>query len=55
MPKSLASFITSLLPVFIGAFLVVMTTAFISIPQNLGGHPGEIVVAQSTSAAYHPT
>ena len=55
MPKSLATFIASFLPVVSGAFLVVMTTAFISIPHNLGGHPGEIVVAKATAPVYHPT
>jgi hypothetical protein len=55
MRRLSVSFPASMLFVVLSSFLVVMTTAFLTIPQVLGGHPGEAGVGRVSSTTYHPT
>jgi len=55
MTRSLNPFIPTMLSVVLASLLVVMTTAFIMIPQVIGGHPGETGNAGAWSRTYHPT
>jgi hypothetical protein len=41
--------------VVLSSILVIMTTAFMTIPLALGGHPGEGGVGRVSSTAYHLT
>jgi hypothetical protein len=54
MLRSLHPFFSTLFSVVIAVFFVVMTTAFISIPHSLGGHPGEVAVVRTAVPEYHP-
>jgi hypothetical protein len=54
MLRSLHPFVSTLLSIVVAVFFVVMTTAFISIPHSLGGHPGEVAVAPAVVPEYHP-
>ena len=55
MLRTLTPFLSTMLVVVLGTLFVVMTTAFIAIPQSIGGHPGEARTAGPWSKAYHPT
>jgi hypothetical protein len=44
-----------MLSVVLASLFVVMTTAFIMIPQVIGGHPGEAANVGAWSKTYHPT
>jgi len=48
-------FFSKMLLALLAPFFVVMAVAFVSIPQSLGGHPGEARVIGANSMAYHPT
>jgi len=55
MTHSPAAFLPTMLSVVLASLLVVMTTAFIMIPQVIGGHPGEAGNGRAWSKTYHPT
>lgn len=55
MPQSLVAFVLSLLHAVFPALFIVMSTAFITIPQAFGSHPGETRVMASTDGMYHPS
>jgi len=44
-----------MLSVILASLFVVMTTAFIMIPQVIGGHPGEAGNTGTWTRTYHPT
>jgi hypothetical protein len=50
----LPNFVFQLLSVVVGVFLLVMTTAFISLPYSMSAHPGEMP-ALGMLGAYHPS
>lgn len=50
----LPNFVSQLLTVVVGVFLLVMTTAFISLPYFMSAHPGETPVL-GMLGAYHPS
>lgn len=50
-----APFLHAMLLVVLSAILVVMTAAFLTIPQALGGHPGEAGVGRAPTMTYHPS
>ena len=45
-------FVRQYVGVVLAALAPVVVTAFLSIPVNLGGHPGEVRSAQSTVALH---
>lgn len=47
------SFATALALCIVGAALLVMSVAFVAIPYQLGGHPGEVRLA--SAGTWHPT
>ncbi len=53
MPRSLIPFVSTLLGVFLSALFIVMSTAFVVIPQITGGHPGESGVRGDTGIIFH--
>ncbi len=53
MTRSPPPFLATMLLVVLAALFVVMTTAFMVIPQVTGGHPGEVRTTASTP--YHAT
>ncbi len=55
MTRSLIPFLSKMLLVVLGSIFVVMTTAFIMIPQVIGGHPGDAGSVGAWSKTYHPT
>ncbi|MDO8310503.1 MAG: hypothetical protein Q7J42_01875 [Sulfuritalea sp.] len=55
MARSPNPFLPRMLSVVLASLFVVMTTAFIMIPQVIGGHPGEAGNAGAWSKTYHPT
>lgn len=55
MTQSKAPFLTSMLFAVVGPVFFVMATAFISIPYNLGGHPGDGKLASQTEPSFHLT
>ena len=55
MTQSPTAFLPTMISVVLASLLVVMTTAFIMIPQVIGGHPGETGNGGAWSKTYHPT
>lgn len=55
MLRSPAPFLPTMLLVVLASLFVVMSTAFVSIPQAIGGHPGEARIAGASSMAFHAT
>lgn len=55
MPNSIAPFVSIHLSIFIASFFIVMTTAFLSFPHAIAGHPGEQLASVLTNAEYHLT
>jgi len=55
MFRSPAPFLPTMLSVVLASLFLVMTTAFIMIPQTIGGHPGEGRIADASGAAFHAT
>ena len=55
MLRNLDPFFSALLSVVLGTLLLVMSAAFITIPQDLGRHPGEKVITANATVDYHPT
>ena len=45
-------FVRQYLGVVLAALVPVVVTAFLSIPVNLGGHPGEVRSAQAAAAVH---
>ena len=48
-------FFTNLLFAVLAPLFIVMATAFVTIPQSLGVHPGEARAMSEAVAEYHPT
>jgi hypothetical protein len=55
MTKSKAPFLTSMLFAVVGPIFFVMAAAFITIPYNLGGYPGDSRLASQTASPFHLT
>ncbi len=55
MKHAAAPFFSTMLAVVLAALFIVMTIAFIVIPQVTGGHPGETNSGGAPSTKYHPT
>ena len=53
MTRSLHPFLSAMLCQLSVALLIVMSTAFVTIPQAVGGHPGEIRSIVATAAVPH--
>jgi len=53
MPFTQPQFLPSMLFAVIGPILIVMTTAFVTVPAALGSHPGEPRTAETATAIFH--
>lgn len=53
--RPLSHFSKSMLAVVLSSLFLVMSTAFIVIPQATSGHPGDIRGDGVQQQAYHPT
>jgi hypothetical protein len=55
MLRTAPPFLTTMLFAVLAPVFIVMATAFVTIPYSLGGHPGEVRLAGSSTTAFHPT
>jgi hypothetical protein len=55
MKNSSAPFLSSMIAAVVASLLVVMTVAFLVIPQAMGGHPGEMNSGGVSSTKFHST
>lgn len=55
MLHAAAPFLRTMLLAVIAPIFIVMTTAFITIPYSLGGHPGEARLAGTSATPFHLT
>jgi hypothetical protein len=55
MIRNADSFLTKLLFAFLASIFILMTVVFFTIPQSLGGNPGEERLMGSTLTAFHLT
>lgn len=55
MTRTCAPFLSSMLFAILAPLFIVLTTAFVAIPYSLGGHPGEVRLAQASASTYHPS
>ena len=55
MLRTADQFLTNVLFAILAPLFIVMATAFVTIPQSLGAHPGEARGTSEAVAEYHPT
>jgi len=55
MSRTRAPFLSAMLLAVLAPLVIVMTTAFVTIPYSLGGHPGEVRLASASGTTYHPS
>ena len=53
MLRTQSQFLPSMFFAVVGPLLIVMATAFITVPAALGGHPGEPRTAGTSTTVFH--
>jgi hypothetical protein len=53
MLRTLPHLLPFILVAVVGPLLIVMVTAFLTVPYVLGGHPGEVRAAGASNTVFH--